>query len=727
MVGWSCGQGSAAATLTPMPDVRPLTPADIRRQVFIEELDLSSDGRTAVVIRRQARGLHYVSHLFAVALDRGRAARPRRLSDGMIRDARPSISPDGRTIAFTRSDPAGDGPCRLVTMSIDGGTPRIRPNRGHGAVGEVAWSPDGRRIAFTATVDPPRFLVGPTDAVDRQARSGAQQGELGSAATYRASPRARRMERTDWRGDGEGFRDRWSHLFVVDVAPRAAAIQVTRGDWGVSHITWHPDGRTIAFTADRGPEPDLRPRTTIWAVDVGDAGGTGWAETEPREVMAPGGWANHPAWSPDGRWLAAIGILGPEPLDDVIPGLLLGPSDGSRPPHALAPELDRPIGNWADTDLNGWMVDGRAGPSWMAKDTVIATVSDRGRSLPTRFRIDPADGRPIDPPRPAAREAHGPWSDATSHALAIAPSGTIAVLGTLGTRAQELMVLEAAADGEPSWSTRTTFGSRWQARHPMPIMRRLDAPGPGGPIETWVASPADSGDGPLPTIVDVHGGPLGAWAPAPHMEVLLLVAAGYRVVLPNIRGSATYGREWIRPQLGDWGGVDAADVHAAVDHVLALGLADPNRVGVMGLSYGGFMVNWLVGTTDRFAAAVSENGVTNQVSDWANSDEGPEYDRAALIGDPLSPEGIDRLWRQSPLRNVANVRTPLLMLQAGADLRCPPQDNEQFFIALRHLRRTVEYVLYPDEAHVYGSSGRVDRRIDRNERIIAWFDRYLRR
>jgi dipeptidyl aminopeptidase/acylaminoacyl peptidase len=289
------------------------------------------------------------------------------------------------------------------------------------------------------------------------------------------------------------------------------------------------------------------------------------------------------------------------------------------------------------------------------------------------------------------------------------------------------MTLETGPDGAPAWRTRSTLGSRWQDRHPLPVMRRVEAPGAGGPIETWIASPPDADPAaPLPTIVDVHGGPLGAWAPTPHMEVFLLVAAGYRVVLPNIRGSALYGRDWIRPQMGDWGGVDADDVHAALDHVLDLGLADPDRLGVMGLSYGGFMVNWLVGTTDRFAAAVSENGVTNQVSDWANSDSGPEYVRASLMGDPFTHEGIEKLWRQSPLRNVGNVRTPLLMLQAEADLRCPPHDNEQFFIALRHLRRTVEYVLYPEESHVYGSSGRVDRRIDRNERIIAWFDRYLR-
>jgi dipeptidyl aminopeptidase/acylaminoacyl peptidase len=206
---------------------------------------------------------------------------------------------------------------------------------------------------------------------------------------------------------------------------------------------------------------------------------------------------------------------------------------------------------------------------------------------------------------------------------------------------------------------------------------------------------------------------------------MLLVDRGFRVLLPNIRGSATYGRAWIRESLGDWGGVDAADVHAAIDHAVGLGLVDPARLGVLGLSYGGFMVHWLIGTSDRFRAAVSENGVANQISAWANSDSGVEYNRAASLGDPLSPEGVEKLWRQSPLRNVANIRTPLLMLQAGADLRCPPADNEQFFTALRVLGREVEYVLYPDESHVYQATGRPDRRIDRMERMLAWFERHL--
>lgn len=699
-----------------------MTPADIRRQIVVEELDLSIDGRLAIVARRSVRGDRYVAHLYAIDLGDRRIAKPRQLTSGLIQDRHPRLSPDGRTVAFIRRDPTNeDAIASIVILDLRRGRRRVLPARGHGSVGEFSWSPDGSRLAFTAEVDPPRFLVGPVPAV------GARQPRRGDhKAASEPSPRARHITRVDWRWDGSGHQDRWSHLFVVEIQAGARSRQVTAGDWGVTDICWAPDSRTVAFSADRTSTADLRPRPTIWAVDVdAEPGPQGSAAAQPRAVLTPAGFANHPVYAPDGRWLAAIGVLKADPLDDVSPGILLGPADGSAAPWALAPALDRPIGNWTDTDLNGWMVSGRPGPYWLDTSTIVAIVSDRGRSHPVRFRLDPRTGQPLSPPAPTPRDDPGPWSDATSHTLAVAPTGTIAVLGTLGTRAMELMTLDEHDAERPCWTTRSTMGSAWQRRHPQPEMRRFDAPGPGGLIETWVASPLGAGDDPLATVVDVHGGPLGAWAPAPHVEVTLLVARGYRVILPNIRGSATYGRAWIRPQLGDWGGVDAADVHAAVDHVIALGLAHPDRLGVIGLSYGGFMVNWLVGTTDRFRAAVSENGVTNQVSTWANSDSGPDYDRAALLGDPFSPEGIERLWQQSPFRHVTDIRTPLLMLQAEADLRCPPQDNEQLFIALRHLGRTVEYVLYPEESHVYSSSGRPDRRIDRMTRVLDWFDRFL--
>lgn len=209
------------------------------------------------------------------------------------------------------------------------------------------------------------------------------------------------------------------------------------------------------------------------------------------------------------------------------------------------------------------------------------------------------------------------------------------------------------------------------------------------------------------------------------MDSILLTNAGYRVAMPNPRGSATFGSAWIKALAGHWGGADAADALAVVDDLVARRLADPERLAVMGLSYGGFLTQWLVGVTDRFAAAVAENGVANQVSAWANSYFGVHFNRRAGLTDPLSGEGMRRLWRSSPLRNAARIRTPLLMLQAEEDRICPPADNEQLFTALKVLGREVEYVLYPEEHHEMKNSGRPDRRIDRMERTLAWFDRFL--
>lgn len=658
----------------------PTARALVNAQVAIESFDLSADGAWIVYAARVVTGGAYRSHLWAVPWEGGR---PRQLTSGAVRDGSPAIAPDGRSAAFSRG-PVGEqkGEPQVWVMPAAGGPPWQLTRLPHGA-GTPRWSPDGGRLAFLAQAGADRFAVGPE--------------RKGRAAT------ARRMTRTDFRDDETGNLGRRTHLWVVEVRRGARPHQLTSGDYDAKEPAWAPDGSWLAFSADPGPDVNIAPRSRIYRVPAD--GGT------VRELASLRGHAERPAVSPDGRRVAFLGSDVPDAGEYALIGLWVTPARGGAR-RRISSALTRSIAcdGWAD------MVqaeDGQ-GPVWLSKHQLLVLVAADGRNLPYRISLD-GKAQPLAAP-----------GRVVGAGLA-AGAGRVALSAGLDRHAAEVYALDEEGTRPPArLRPITQLGSRWQARFPLPRWDELWIDVPGGPMQAWLASPAGAGEKPLPTILHLHGGPSGAWAPGGTMDSTLLCAAGYRVLMPNPRGSAAFGAAWTKVLRGRWGELDVQDVMAAVDAIVARGLADPERLGVMGGSYGGFLTQWLIGATDRFKAAVGENGVSNQLSIWSNSYFGVHFDRQWKLGDPLSRAGMLRLWSSSPLSQVAKIRTPLLILQSEEDRICPAADNEQLFTALRVLGREAEYVLYPEEHHEMKSNGRPDRRIDRMERILGWFDRWVR-
>ncbi len=651
----------------------------VTAQVAIDEHRLAPDGSWAVAVRRSVVRGEYRRHLWRIGVDPARAAgRPRALTRGRVLDTGPAVSPDGRRIAFLRA-PADPGmkeeerTAQVWVMPGDGGEPWPIGRLPHGAAA-VAWSPDGRTLAIVAEAADERFAV-PSVA------SGL-------------APTVRRVTRSDFRDD-TGFLDHRRHLWLVPARRRARPVQLTRGDFDVESPAWTPGGDAIVFTTDAGPDAGLNPHSVLCAVSTADG--------SIRRVSSLLGDLRAPAVSPDGRWIAAIGTNLPDPPEATQPELwLIDAATGEA--RSLTPDLDLPVGVLASTLLDRF--EQAEGPFWLDAGTLVALVTRRGRCLPWRFTLSGS-----------AEPMAQPDRRVVAAGLQVA-GGRVVVNAQVDALPHELHAVE---NGRLRRLTRN--GAAWRARFGAPRLEELEVSGPAGPIQVWLASPADGSQDALPTILDIHGGPTGSWGPGLSLDVLALTARGYRVALPNIRGSAGFGARWIDALGPHWGQVDAADALAVVDGLVATGLADPRRLGVIGLSYGGFLTNWLVGVTDRFAAAVSENGVTNQVTAWAECYFGIHDARRTGLGDALSESGVEALWERSPLRNVANVRTPLLLIQGEEDRICPASDNVQLFAALRALGREVEYLLYPEEHHVFSITGRPDRRIDRLQRVVAWFDR----
>jgi dipeptidyl aminopeptidase/acylaminoacyl peptidase len=635
---------------------------------------LTPDGRLLAVAvgRIDLDADEYRAELWLMPTDG--SAPPRRFTSGR-RDVRPRFSPDGRWLAFLRA--GDDDKPQLHVMATDGGEPR-RVGEHPLGVESFAWSPDSTRIAYVARVPEER-------------RYGTDK----DVPPEKEPPR--RITTFTYRLDNLGFTfDRRPQVFVVDaLAEGAEPVQVTRGDYDHGDPAWSPDGASIAFVSARH---ETRDEDAVSDVFVAPAAG-GDAVRVTATDLAVG----RPAFSPDG---ATIWFVAAEPDLAGRPTLLWSvPADGSGKPERL-------------TDPERFDHDPVFGagvlPLLVDEDAVTTISLDRGAIRLLRLPVD--GGEPT--------ELLG--GHRSVHDYDVAGGVTAAVVSD-PTSAGEVVVVRDGPEGsgEPRGGapvnrerTLTDFGAPLARSTSLRPMEELEATAPDGTaVHGWVLKPA--GTGPFPTVLMVHGGPFAHYGWTLFDEAQVYVGAGYAVVMGNPRGSAGYGESHGRAIVGDFGNLDSMDVLALLDAALRDPDLDGDRVGVMGGSYGGFMTSWLVGHTDRFRAAISERACNAFDSFEGSSDIGWAFVRHWNGTDP------ERVAAQSPLSYVDRIRTPMLLIHSEQDWRCPIEQAQRLFVALKQRKVEVELLLFPGEGHELTRSGLPSHRVARFEAVLDWWRRHL--
>lgn len=683
---------------------RKITANDLLGLQLAGEPQLSPDGRRLafVVARIDKEQNEYRHQIHMMAAEPG--ARPVPYTAGPKSDRHPRWSPAGDRLAFL-SDRSGKP--QLWLMSAHGGEARQLTSFKDGVAGEPVWSPDGSRIAFTAQVGP----EGP----------GREEEKEDDADLYRKYTRdVKRITRIHYKTDGEGMDDPEERvqIFMIDVdaqAERPEPVAVTAGPWNHGDPAWSPDGRSLAYAANRREDDDYCPfLRDIWVQDLSDL-------SQPPCCVTPGTFSlGDPAWSPDGRQIAFAGFPDQPFQGYSAARLYVVGADGSD--LRRVETWDGDFGSQAVYDLPA---PGGGRLTWTPDGAGLVTLGAcQGRQQ--IYRVDVASGAVT--PLTQGDHCITSWSLTADGSVLAVGLTRPDVPGDLflrrpGTDLERLtnlnepLLREAALAPVLPFTFPTAGGSN-------AFLEQYGETGIAKRTDGWVMLPADFQEGHrYPAVLEVHGGPMAMYGWTFFMEFQCLAAAGYAVLYTNPRGSQGYGERFCACIKEDWGNLDYLDVMAGLDAALErFPWIDPDRVGIAGGSYGGFMVNWAVGHTDRFKAAVTMRSCVNEASMVGTSDFG----FTDMANYPSRPwEDMTFYRRFSTISSVANIHTPLLIEHQEQDLRCPMEQAEQLYTALKVLRRTVEFVRYPDSSHGMSRTGKPWLRVHRLRSIVEWFQRFM--
>jgi len=641
----------------------------------IDTVAISPDGSSAAYVRGSVDPitLRRASHIEILPFDANTNTDARRLTGGPL-DVAPTWSPDGRTLAFLRSqrsDGKDDSPPQIWLLPSDGGEAAQFTNL-PGVIRSITWLPDNSALILAVDIDP-----------------NVQDPDADSTI-----PTPKRVNRIYYRADGIGWRgDTHQQLFRIDVAVSfgtPAVKQLTRGDFDCYLPTPSPDGNTIAFaSSDRSAQREIRTPGKLELCVIPATGGRVQRIVRNLSGLGP------IAWSPDGKRLAYV-------------------SGGAE--YAYAQSYLWTVNRTDGTD-----------PRQITDDSLHPTVSGAallwtGRRIIFQAERHGSTGLYSTTPSGSHVNALRTAEDIGVD-LSITPNGArAAILTSTLTRPHEITAVDLAASQEHQL---TNISAAYLRDHKPGRTERFAFRRDDLDIECWLTFPPTfDRKKQYPLVLEVHGGPNGffgnGWMPAHHM----LAAAGYLVLYINPRGSSTYGRDFVSRVFEDWGGEDYEDQMAAVDRVLRRSYVDEKRLGIHGYSYGGFMTSWTIGHTDRFKSAIVAAPVTNLVSMYGQTDIAVQFGEQQWGGTPW--DNFDAYVERSPITYAPNVKTPVLLLHGEADVRCPISQSEEYYTALKRLGKRVEFVRFPGGFHGFTRVGHPAIVRSYHEHVLEWFDRTLK-